>query len=489
MQFKKKYLYSLVILLAFGFGTILWRSGERHPVGTGSDQKRIKNIDMTLPLPDSWEGDLDEMLDRRLVRILVPYSRTFYFLDRGQERGITHDAGMELQKWLNHKDGNKTIPVRVIFIPTSRQHLLQDLVDGLGDIAAGNLTITPERMKSVDFTVPSTGTVDEIVVTGPASPDLNILADLATVPVYVRESSSYYEHLIKLVADQNLKLNIQLADDAMEDEDLLEMVNAGLLPLAVVDDHKASFWAQIFTDITLRKDLIVNHGGRVAWAIRKDSPKLLAELNDFGRVEGDQKGLANMLLKRYLVSTRHLKRATNAKEIAKFAAMKDLFRKYGDMYGLDYLLLLAQGYQESRLDQSVRSRSGAVGIMQVLPSTAAYEKVQIEDIEKNTEQNIHAGAKYMRHLLDTYLSDPGLDSTNKLLLGLAMYNTGPGNMKKVRRRASEMGLDPNVWFKNVEHSAAQLIGRETVQYVSNIYKYYLAYRLVEERLRNPVQVR
>ena len=275
----------------------------------------------------------------------------------------------------------------------------------------------------------------------------------------------------------------------MEDEDLLEMVNAGLLPLAVVDDHKAAFWAQIFTDITLRKDLIVNHGGRVAWAIRKDSPKLLAELNDFGRVEGGQKGLANMLLKRYLVSTRHLKRATNAKEIAKFAAMKDLFRKYGDMYGLDYLLLLAQGYQESRLDQSVRSRSGAVGIMQVLPSTAAYEKVQIEDIEKNTEQNIHAGAKYMRHLLDTYLSDPDLDSTNKLLLGLAMYNTGPGNMKKVRRRASEMGLDPNVWFKNVEHSAAQLIGRETVQYVSNIYKYYLAYRLVEERLRNPVQVR
>jgi membrane-bound lytic murein transglycosylase MltF len=456
VQFKKKYLYSLVILLALGFGTILWRSGERHPFGTVSDQKRIKNIDMALPLPESREGDLDEMLDCRLVRILVPYSRTSYFLDRGQERGITHDAGMELQKWLNHKYENKTMPVRVIFIPTSRQHLLQDLVNGLGDIAAGNLTITPERMKSVDFTENSARTVDEIVVTGPASLDLKKLADLATVPVYVRESSSYYQHLIKLVADQNLKLNIQLADDAMEDEDFLEMVNAGLLPLAVVDDHKAAFCAQIFTDINLRKDLIVNLGGRVAWAIRKDSPKLLAELNDFGRVEGAQKGLANMLLKRYLVSTRHVKMATNAKEIAKFAAMKDLFRKYGDMYGLDYLLLLAQGYQESRLDQSARSPAGAVGIMQVLPSTAEYEKVQIENIENNTEQNIHAGVKYMRHLLDTYLSDPSLDSTNKLLLGLAMYNTGPGNMRKVRRRASEMGLDPNVWFKNVEHSAAQL---------------------------------
>ncbi len=489
MQTKKKYLYSLIILLTFGFGTILWKAAEHHPVKTVNDQKRITNIDMALPLPEPWGGDLDGMLDRRLVRILVPYSRTFYFLDRGQERGIIHDAGMELQKWLNHKYGNKTMPVRVVFIPTSRQHLLQDLVNGLGDIAAGNLTITPERMKLVDFTEPSARTVDEIVVTGPASPDLKKLADLATVPVYVRESSSYYEHLIKLAADQNLKLNIQLADDAMEDEDLLEMVNAGLLPLAVVDDHKAAFWAQIFADINLRKDLIVNHGGRVAWAIRKDSPKLLAELNDFGRVEGAQRGLTNMLLKRYLVSTLHVKKAMNETELAKFAAIKDLFRKFGDMYGLDPLLLLAQGYQESRLDQSARSRSGAVGIMQILPSTAAYEKVQIENVEKSTEQNIHAGAKYMRHLLDTYLSDPNLDSTNKLLLGLAMYNTGPENMKKVRRRASEMGLDPNVWFKNVEHAAAQLIGRETVQYVSNIYKYYLAYRLAEERLQHSEQSR
>lgn len=487
MQFKKKHLISLLVVLFLGLGIMCLQPDEPHPAVKANDPKHIADINMTLPLPGHWKDDLDGMLDRRLIRILVPYSKTFYFLDRGQERGLTHDAGMELQKWLNRKYGSKKMPVRVIFLPTSRQHLLQDLADGLGDIAAGNLTITPERKKLVDFTIPNKRSVDEIVVTGPATPEINELGDLATVPIYVRESSSYYEHLTRLAAGQNLKLNIRPADDVLEDEDLLEMVNAGLLPLAVVDDHKAAFWAKIFTDLTLRKDLIINQGGRVAWAIRKNSPKLLAELNHFSRVEGTQKGLANMLLKRYLVSTQHVTRATNEKELAKFSALKNLFLNYGEMYGLDPMLLLAQGYQESRLDQSARSLAGAVGIMQLLPATAAYEKVRIDGIEKSAEQNIHAGAKYMRHLLDTYLADPNLDSKNRLLLGLAMYNTGPGNMVKVRRRASEMGLNSDVWFNNVEHAAAQLIGRETVQYVSNIYKYYLAYRLTEERLSSLAQ--
>ncbi len=444
-----------------------------------TDQQRIQQVEMSLPLPGPWSDDLDKMLERRLVRILVPYSKTLYFLDQGQERGIVYDAGMELQKWLNRKHGTKTLPIRVIFINTSRQHLLQDLVDGLGDIAAGNLTITPERQKLVDFTNPASGKVDEIVVTGPELTTLETLADLAKVPVYVRTSSSYYEHLVKLAADQKLSLEIIAAEETLEDEDLLEMVNAGLLPLAIVDSHKAIFWAQIFTDLTLREDLAVNRGGSIAWAIRKKSPKLLAELNEFGKVEGSHKGLINMLLKRYLASTRQVEKATDAEELAKFDALRELFRKYADLYDLDDLLLMAQGYQESRLDQSVKSRAGAVGIMQLLPSTAAYEHVQIEDVASDPEQNIHAASKYMRFLLDTYLSDPELDPTNRLLLGLTAYNAGPSNMRRMREKPGEMGLNPNVWFNNVEHAAAQLIGRETVQYVSNIYKYYLAYRLVE----------
>ena len=307
------------------------------------------------------------------------------------------------------------------------------------------------------------------------------VSDLEEVDIYVRKSSSYYEHLVNITEKQNLNFNLIPADEHLEDEDLLEMVNAGLLSLAVVDNHKAKFWAQIFDKISLREDLIINQGGKIAWAVRKNSPRLRSELNEFRKIEGNKKGVANVLLKRYLNSISYLKSATDRNELVKFDQLLELFKKYAEMYDLDALLMMAQGYQESRLDNSVRSGAGAVGIMQLLPSTAQSDPIQINGIESDPEQNIHAGAKYMRHLLDTYLSDPNLDSTNKLLLGLAAYNAGPGNLRKLRNQAVEMRLDPNIWFNNVEYAAAEIIGRETVQYVNNIYKYYLAYRLVEQQ--------
>lgn len=373
------------------------------------------------------------------------------------------------------------MPITVMFIPSSRQYLLQNLVDGLGDIAAGNLTITPSRLNIVDFTDPHPKPVNEIVVTGPTAPLLENISDLENVDIYVRKSSSYYEHLVNIKEQNNLNLKLIPADEHLEDEDILEMVNAGLLPLAVVDNHKAKFWAQVFNKIRLREDLVINKGGKIAWAVRKKSPQLSLELNEFRKIEGNRKGVANVLLKRYLNSISHLKSATDRKELAKFDQLLALFKQYAEMYNLDALLMMAQGYQESRLDNSVRSSAGAVGIMQLLPSTAQSDPILINGIESDPEQNIHAGAKYMRHLLDTYLSDSNLDATNKLLLGLAAYNSGPGNLRKIRNRAVEMSLDPNIWFNNVEYAAAEIIGRETVQYVNNIYKYYLAYRLVEQQ--------
>jgi len=480
---RKKIIFGLFCaLLIFLAGFILFISPKTlHPTKSITEKKRIGEIETTLPLPEAWIGDLDGMLERRMVRVLVPYNKMLYFHDKGRELGIVHDAGMELQKWLNRKYGRKSMPITVMFIPSSRQYLLQNLVDGLGDIAAGNLTVTPSRLAIVDFTDPHPKPVNEIVVTGPSAPLLKNVSDLEEVDIYVRKSSSYYEHLVNITEKQNLNFNLIPADEHLEDEDLLEMVNAGLLSLAVVDNHKAKFWAQIFDKISLREDLIINQGGKIAWAVRKNSPRLRSELNEFRKIEGNKKGVANVLLKRYLNSISYLKSATNRNELVKFDQLLELFKKYAEMYDLDALLMMAQGYQESRLDNSVRSGAGAVGIMQLLPSTAQSDPIQINGIESDPEQNIHAGAKYMRHLLDTYLSDPNLDSTNKLLLGLAAYNAGPGNLRKLRNQAVEMRLDPNIWFNNVEYAAAEIIGRETVQYVNNIYKYYLAYRLVEQQ--------
>jgi membrane-bound lytic murein transglycosylase MltF len=198
--------------------------------------------------------------------------------------------------------------------------------------------------------------------------------------------------------------------------------------------------------------------------------------------------LGNMLLKRYLQSTKYLKNALDEKELQKFNATVEVFKKYSGKYDFDYLMIAALAYQESGLDQSKRSDRGAVGVMQILPSTAADPNIGIAGIEK-LENNIHAGTKYLRFIIDRYYGEEPMNDGNKKLFGLASYNAGPARVKGLRQKAVAMGLDPNLWFYNVEVVAAQEIGRETVQYVGNIYKYYIVYRSVFSQLEKKEQLR
>jgi membrane-bound lytic murein transglycosylase MltF len=438
-----------------------------------------------MPLIEKWQGDFDGMAKRREIRALVVYSKTFYFLDQGRQRGATYELLKEFEKFVNKKLKTKTLKVRVLFIPVRRDQLIPWLVDGRGDIAAANLTITPQRGNQVDFSDPLSSGIKELLVTGPAAPTVKTLDDLAGKEIHVRLSSSYYESLVKLnqafQKDGRKKINLIAADEMLEDEDLLEMVNAGLIPMIIVDSHKAHFWEQIFANIKVHPDIAVRTGGEIAWAFRKHSPKLRAVANEF--VKGHKKGtlLGNILLKRYLRDTRYVKNSATQAEMEKFRSMVALFEKYAGQYEFDYLMVGAQAYQESGLDQRKRSPAGAVGVMQLLPATAADPNVGIPDIEK-LDKNIHAGVKYLRFIVDRYYKDEQMDDVNKLLFAFASYNAGPARVSGLRDKAAKMGLDPNIWFHNVEVVAAREIGRETVQYVSNIYKYYIVYRrLVDQR--------
>jgi membrane-bound lytic murein transglycosylase MltF len=439
-----------------------------------------------------WLGDFDGMLKDRVIRVLVAYSKTFYFLDRGRQRGLDYDLLKEFEKLVNKKYNTKTLQVHVVFFPVPRDKLVDNLVGGLGDIAIANLTITPERQKQVDFSDPTLTGVKELLVTGPAAPTVNSIDDLAGQKIHVRKSSSYYESLVDLNASFKKSgkppMKLVAAEEYFEDEDLLEMVNAGLIPMIVMDSHKAHFWTQIFNKIKVHDGIAVREGGQIAWAFRKNSPKLKAIVNEF--IKGHKKGtmIGNMLFKRYLQSTRYVKNVLDDKEIQKFSSMLPVFKKYAGQYDFDHLMIAALAYQESGLDQSKRSHRGAVGVMQILPSTAADPNVGIPDIEK-LENNIHAGTKYLRFIIDRYYRDEPMDDGNKNLFGLASYNAGPARVRGLRKKAVAMGLDPNLWFYNVEVAAAQEIGRETVQYVSNIYKYYTAYRLVYSQLEKKEQLR
>ena len=432
---------------------------------------------------EPWIGDFDKMTEKRQIRVLVTYSKTFYFLDRGQQRGITYDLLEEFEKYVNQKLKAKTLKINVVYIPVRRDELIPGLVKGRGDIAVANLTITSQRRKNVDFSNPLMTRVRELLITGSAAPSVASLDDLSGKEIHVRKSSSYYESLVELNASlkKNSKKPVKLipADDSLEDEDLLEMVNAGLIPMIIMDSHKAQFWTQIFKKIQVHSEISVRTGGEIAWAFRKNSPKLKTVINKFVADHKEGTLIGNMLFKRYLKNTKYVKNSISKQELKKFRAMVKLFKKYAGRYDFDYLMITAQAYQESGLDHSKKSPAGAIGVMQLLPTTAADPNVNIADIKK-LENNIHAGTKYLRFIINQYYKDEPMDNVNKLLFAFASYNAGPAKVNRLRKETAAMGLDPNVWFHNAEIAAAKIIGRETVQYVSNIYKYYIAYRMVTE---------
>jgi membrane-bound lytic murein transglycosylase MltF len=436
---------------------------------------------MGLAMPDAvWSGDLDGMIERRQIRVLVPYSKTFYFVDRGQPRGISYDALSTFEDTLNRKLKTKNLRVHVVFIPTSRDRLLPALAEGKGDVAVANLTITQDRLALVDFTDPVLTGINEIVVTAPGSPTALTSDDLGGREIFVRKSSSYWDSLETFNEERKTagkrEAVLVPAPEQLEDEDLLEMLNAGLIQTVVVDSHKAAFWKQIFPKLVVHADVALRSEGQIAWAIRKGSPKLKAELDAFLKTHGENSAFGRTVLRKYLKDTRYVKDAASDAEMRKFRSMIGLFRKYGNRYGMDWMLMAAQGYQESRLDQTARSHVGAIGVMQVMPQTG--KDLKVGDITQ-TEPNIHAGVKYIRFMVDQYYANEPMTDLDKGLFAFAAYNCGAGRVNSLRREADKRGLDRNVWFDNVERVAADKIGRETVTYVSNIYKYYIAYRLVQ----------
>ena len=438
-----------------------------------------------------WAGDLGGMIVRRYIRVLVPYSRTLYFVDLGgAQRGISYDFMRAFEDEFNSKLGRGDLRIHMVFIPVSRARLLPLLLAGQGDVAAANLTITPERRKIVDFTTPAARAVKELIVTGPGAPPLATLDDLAGKDIYVSRATSYYESLVALNQDFRRRglapMGLREAPGNFETEDILEMANAGLVNIAVADGYIARLWRQVYPNIQVREDLVVHQNGDIGFAIRKGSPQLKAALDSFISTHGEGTEFGNVTLQKYLGQTRWVQNATSEQELKKFNLLVGLFQKYGKEYDIDWLLMAAQGYQESQLDQGRHSAAGAIGVMQVMPATA--EKMQVGDVTE-LEPNIHAGVKYIRFIVDQYYKSEPMDTLNKVLFAFAAYNAGPARIRALRTEARTLGLDPNVWFDNVERVADYRIGRETVQYVANIYKYYIAYTLAQDKVQQSLEER
>ncbi len=441
----------------------------------------------SLELPLTFErhvGDLDAMVKRREIRVLVVPSRSGFFYDQGQPQGINYEAFNEFQRFVNQKYKTGSLKINVTYLPVGLQQLEQALMQGMGDVIGFPLIVTPERQQAALFTTPIDPNVKEVIVTGPTLPSVSTLEDLSGKEVYANPLTAYYQNL-KFLSNSLQKAGkppilVRAADPNLTDEDLLEMVNAGLIPATATIAIRGDFWAKVLPHLTVHSNMVIKEDGQLAWATRLDSPELRNLLNEFIKSRAIGTSFGNTLVRRYLQNTKWVKDSTSPEEMKKFESYVHYFQKYADQYNFDYLMLVAQGYEESGLDQSRKNPSGAVGIMQVIPKYAAASPISIPDVEV-AQYNIEAGAKMLRNIADTYFNDPKLDALNKTLMVFASYNAGPNRIARLRKQAVAEGLDPNQWFGNVELVAAKDIGQETVQYVSNIYKYYVAYKLTLEQ--------
>ena len=440
---------------------------------------------VALPLSnDRHTDDLDQMVKRRNIRALVLISPIAFFYDKGHPRGIMYEALEELQSVINKNLKAGALGVKVTFIPTSPAQLEAALTEGLGDLIAYGIVVTPEREKRVAFSTPTQTDVTQIIVTGPGFGPVSSIEDLGGKEVYANPLSTYYGNLQKVNATLQkagkTPIAIKAADKNLIDDDLVQMVNAGLIPATVTTNQRAELWSNVLDNLKPHPELVIARGQQLALVMRKNNPQLKQVVDDFLKTHAAGTSFGNTLLRRYLQDTKWVRDSTSPEEMKKYQAMVAVFQKYAAEYDFDYLMLAAQGYQESLLDQSKRNPRGAVGIMQVIPKYAAASPINVPNVA-TAEGNIHAGAKMLRNIADTYFNDPGIDSLNKTLFVFASYNAGPNRIARLRSEAADMGLDPNIWFGNVELLAAKDIGQETVTYVGNIYKYYVAYKLAVEQ--------
>ncbi len=471
------FLFVFVLLIIAGCS----RKKEEIPLPAGEEGGEA----LVSRLREPWTGDLDEILrQRRVIRVLASYSKTNFAVVEGRPQGLEYELLHNCENFLDRKGGQGKVRPLVVFIPVAREQIIPLLLEGRGDIAVG-LTITPQNGKLVAFAAPYVTDVREVIVTVKGVSGLQSLGDLAGRTVHVVAGSSYAEHLRELNKrfreERRRPIIITEADKVLEEEDILEVVNSGIFPITVVDQHIAELWACVLPDIVVRKDIVLAEGANIACAVRKENPQLLASLDGFIKAKAGQGNmLNNLLLTRYYGNTKWIRNPIEKSERLKLVKYQSFIKKYAKMYGFDWLKIAAMAYQESQLDQNVRSRKGAAGILQVLPQAAA--EVGIRNIA-NTENNIHAGVKYLNYLRETYFNDPGIGADDKVDFALAAYNAGPARIESLRRDAAEAGLDPNKWFFNVERVALREIGREPVQYVADIYKYFIAYKSAERVIR------
>jgi membrane-bound lytic murein transglycosylase F len=467
---------------------LLMASCQHKPAGENSPETTlVADNDDTININD-WT----DIAARGRLNAVLKNSPTGYFVYRGRPMGFEYEL---LSRFCR---ANK-ITLNVI-LESDVEKCFTMLNEGKCDIIAHNLTITKDRRKNVEFTMPQYEVRQMLVQRLPDNyekmKDYEIEHDMIRDPieligreVHVRKNSSYSARLMHLSEEIGGDIKIIEEFGDIQTEELMDMVAGGDIDYTVADEDIAKITASYYPNIDVNTAL--SFPTRIAWAVNKKSPVLLEKINQWLR---EEKRLPdyNVIYDRYFNDPKgYLHRVTSTYSSIrgnKLSKYDNLIKKYAKTIDWDWRLLAALIYRESHFSPDVESWAGAIGLMQLMPETARiYGAKNI----KNPEQNIRAGTKYIKHLQDMW-KDKITDKDERLKFVLASFNVGPGHVEDAVRLAKKYEHDPAKWSENVAYyllkkseptyyeDPASLSGycrgEEPVTYVKEVLKQYDIYK-------------
>jgi len=418
-----------------------------------SKKSTVKNAEIISEEPVNI--DLQEIIDSGVLRVITTYSPTGYFLYRGEIMGFEYEIFKRLS---DHLD----VGLEII-LAKNVDSVIPMLNRGEGDIIALGYTITSNRKEEVNFTEPYMITHQSLIQKKPDNwrkmtvdnikeTLANDIIDLINDTVSVRKNSSYYTRLTELSNELGDSIYIKILPGEMSDEQIIEMVSNGQIKYSIIDHHKASIHKSYFPNIDT--DTPVSLSQRIAWAVRKTSPELLALINQ-GLIEIKKKPDYNVIYKKYFENKRQFHKRLDSEYFTvttgKFSKYDDIVKKYADDLGWDWILVKSLIYQESMFNSNNQSWAGAKGLMQLMPSTA--KELGVTDIS-NPEQNIRAGSKYLKRMHSYWDQIP--DSIQRIKFAMASYNCGYSHIKDAQKLATKNGKDSLQWDNGVDYYVLNL---------------------------------
>lgn len=419
------------------------------------------------------QRDWNDIVQHGRLRMLTMNNPASYFMWRGELMGFDLDLIEKFAKQHN-------LHVSVI-LKDNISDLITALERGEGDVIAASLTQSPERQaQGLMFSRPYLKVSEQLVGRTNSTP-INTLDDLADRPIGINPSTVFFSRLQQL-KQQHPNLNLQTYQDT-DTESLINDLIDGQFYATVVDSHLLAIEQAHRDDVSVLLEL--NEQSNIAWGLRNNQPQLQQHLNKF--IKKHYRGLFyNVTYNKYFKNNRRMKthqahRVVKGEDLSPF---DHLVKPMAKKYGMDWRLVTAQMYQESKFNPNAKSFAGALGLMQVMPRTA--KEMGYKDLHQPANA-IEAGVAYMQWLEGRF---PGhLDFQERLYFTLAAYNAGAGHVRDARRLAKQQGLDPNRWFDNVERAMLLLAkpeyykkarfgyvrGSEPVHYVKSIQQRYLGY--------------